>query len=1236
MRYLINCFIFLLFLSGGIFAAQKIVLPESETGPMTLNFIQGYSFDPLKETPSLPPHLVISSYEGKFGYYIIQFPGPIREEWKRDIIRIGGKFLDYIHRYAFLVRLPNDQLERVRELPQVRWVGLYQPVYKIFPYLDKSPGVKPYIVGFFYDEDEKEILKKLEELGATNIITDFNFQNKSVKVEIDGTKVDEIAKIPGVYWIEHYIPITPDNVDMQWVDQTGWRSTAPPPSDTLVARRIWGQGLTGQGIIVSITDTPMWLGHDLFRDPNVSSPDTTHRKVIAYTGAQGSDAHGTHTTGTLCGDDGYVGGTSYYDGLAKHARVYFQNYTQFPNWDMNTWLIGPYNGVGRFKARNHSMSLSRKDSFSTYVWTDRSLDQFVWNHKDFLHCNSMGNYNLQPTMGHPPVAKNLISVGSCNNGTGANQLSSFTSIGPTLDGRRKPTLVSPGANLYSAGTSGPSSYVSMSGTSMATPNMTAATALIRQYFVDGYYPSGTRNPSDAFSPSAALMKAVAIVGADNSINYEVPSNYVGWGRINLDSSLYFAGDAKKLWVKDDTVGLQTGDSAMFEIEVTESSEPFRVALVWSDYPGTPYSYPILINNLDLTVIDPAGTEYKGSVYSGGQSVPGGSYDTLNVEECVRRNSPMTGRWKIKVKARNVPQGPQPFALAVTGAIRERPPSGIRHQRCLINDNPPNGNGDGIVNPGESIEMPTWVMNYNTYPVLGVKTWLRLTPPDPNITITDSFKRFPRIEPQDSAFTGSDGFNFSVSPSCTNNYRIPFTFVFRDTLDSIWQSGFSIYVGTPVLFPQGLLVWDSPPGGNGNGRIDPGEYASLAVGVKNSGLGHGYQVTAILKSADTRFTILDSFGRYDTILKDSVKFNLFDKFRVYAQPNIPREFPVPCTLKIFSENWIFIRPFTIVIGEVTIADPIPDGPRTPPRYWAYDDIDTLYTERPRFNWIELRNRGTQLPITSDDQTIRIPLPFVFKYYGIRYTDSLSVCSNGWISPIRTTSAVYTNQPLPDPTSANPSAMICPNWDDLYPPYGNRIWYLYEPDSHRFILEWDSVHYYSPNTQWDKFEIIVYDTTIQTATGDNEIIFQYLTANNYTSNTVGIEDETNQIGINAVYNNTYDRRCAPLAPGRAIKITTDEPIVGISEPATVKKIAPRFLVNTISRDKVAFMLSIPSEARIEIYSITGRKVRSFKVSPQEREITWFGEDESGKRVPNGIYIVRLVGKDLKERTKIIYLR
>lgn len=47
---------------------------------------------------------------------------------------------------------------------------------------------------------------------------------------------------------------------------------------------------------------------------------------------------------------------------------------------------------------------------------------------------------------------------------------------------------------------------------MATPVVAGSAALVRQYFMDGYYPSGTKTQDDAFTPSSALIKAVMISG----------------------------------------------------------------------------------------------------------------------------------------------------------------------------------------------------------------------------------------------------------------------------------------------------------------------------------------------------------------------------------------------------------------------------------------------------------------------------------------------------------------------------------------------------------------------------------------------------------------------------------------------------------------------------------------------------------------------------------------------------
>jgi hypothetical protein len=653
-------------MSTAAFSLPKISLPVSETGPMTINLVQGYSFDPLEQLPEMPQNLSAPGFAVDYSYCMIQFPGPIRPEWKRAVERHGAELLWYVPRYTFVARVPTAAIGTIAALPEVRWLGVDQPAYKLCPGLEQAEGRQTLIVVFHYQENAQALLGELSALGATNMLTEFNAWNKSVKLDVDAARIPAIARLNGVYWIEPYSAMTPDNVDVQWVNQHGYSA-----SDT--TRTIWHKGVYGRGMLVGITDLPMNIAHDQFRDTVSNTPGPNHRKVIAYRGSQGSEEHGTHTTCTLCGSDEEVGGTSPNDGLAKGARVFFQNYYSFSSgWDMNTWLSGPDSGldvtVDSLRALNHSMSLSRKDSFNTYVFTDMTADQFIWGHRKFMHCNSMGNYGTNQ-MGHPAIAKNIISTGGTEPGTQCREFYTTSSRGPTTDGRRKPQLVSPADNIVSALYSNPSGYEPLSGTSMATPNMTAAMALIRNYFQLGYYPTGDTLTGVKMGISAALNKAVGIVGADNDISgYTVPDNNVGWGRVDLDSSLYFAGDTSMLWVMDDTIGLETGDSVLIPIDVTSADKPFRVTLCWTDYPGTMRASYICVNDLDLTVYSPSGTPYKGNVYSGGQSATGGANDSLNVEECTRINSPEVGSWSIVVKARNVPQGPQPFALAAIGVL----------------------------------------------------------------------------------------------------------------------------------------------------------------------------------------------------------------------------------------------------------------------------------------------------------------------------------------------------------------------------------------------------------------------------------------------------------------------------------------------------------------------------------------------------------------------------------------
>ena len=94
-----------------------------------------------------------------------------------------------------------------------------------------------------------------------------------------------------------------------------------------------------------------------------------------------------------------------------------------------------------------------------------------------------------------------------------DSLSSFSSRGPTKDGRIKPDVLAPGESIRSSRSDGlahslncgPSALLSMEGTSMATPITAGAAAMVRQYFVQGYYPTGLPVAANSLDPTAALV-----------------------------------------------------------------------------------------------------------------------------------------------------------------------------------------------------------------------------------------------------------------------------------------------------------------------------------------------------------------------------------------------------------------------------------------------------------------------------------------------------------------------------------------------------------------------------------------------------------------------------------------------------------------------------------------------------------------------------------------------------------
>ena len=425
------------------------------------------------------------------------------------------------------------------------------------------------------------------------------------------------------------------------------------------------------------------------------------------------------------------------------------------------------------------------------------------------------------------------------------------------------------------------------------------------------------------------------------------------------------------------------------------------------------------------------------------------------------------------------------------------------------------------------------------------------------------------------------------------------------------------------------------GGNNNQRLDPGESANLLVTLRNVGLDAG-NVNAKLHSTCPYVEILDSLGFYGNIGAGDTALNSADPFALSARPETPHGTKATFSIALSYDGKAYAdtESFKLTVGDLTCL-PIPDNQR---RYWAYDDTDAD-PQHPTYNWAEIRDIGTQL-VLGDDQTVTIPLPFTFKYYGNKYSN-LSICTNGWLAAGTTTLTDNLNFPLPDPHG--PPAMLAPNWDDLFADSSHAIWYYHDVTNHRFIVEYDSLVYYGGGSRRDKFEVIIYDSTVLTPTGDNVILFQYRTANGFHSSTVGIEDTAQAVGIQHLYDRVYDQYAAPLGPGRAIKFTTTAP-VRIEEPTVERHDRTKHFLTAspnpmIQSSRISFSVGHAGSVSLKVFDVRGRRVRTLVKGPTRagrHYVAWNGVDDQGHKLGNGVYFITLDTPSEKASIKMILIR
>ena len=133
----------------------------------------------------------------------------------------------------------------------------------------------------------------------------------------------------------------------------------------------------------------------------------------------------------------------------------------------------------------------------------------------------------------------------------------------------------------------------------------------------------------------------------------VPNNDEGWGRINLANIITTNSDTAPRFYQylDQTVLLTNGQVYAQHIFVEGADQPLKITLAYTDVPGFPGAIPALVNDLDLEVVGPDGTLYRGNQFGAGESVPNCPFpDKLNNVEGVYLSQPAPGDYLVRVRA----------------------------------------------------------------------------------------------------------------------------------------------------------------------------------------------------------------------------------------------------------------------------------------------------------------------------------------------------------------------------------------------------------------------------------------------------------------------------------------------------------------------------------------------------------------------------------------------------------
>lgn len=332
---------------------------------------------------------------------------------------------------------------------------------------------------------------------------------------------------------------------------------------------------------------------------------------------------------------------------------------------------------------DESISTTKDWKFGFYNTTSGFYDDIAYSAPYYLIVKSAGNDNSDVGDGSKPpdcdpfdciptngVAKNILTVGAVKKLTEEYtdasdvEITSFSSFGPTDDGRIKPDIVAPGQSVFSSTSNSTSAYETLSGTSMATPAVTGTLALLQELH---------KNLNGGSVMKSATLKALAIHTAREAGPSAGPDYMFGWGLLDAKyaAETLIEKDDQNIFIEE--LVLNDGEVVEFNLEPKEDTK-ITATLVWTDPAGpvqTPSLNPttkMLRNDLDITLVDDGGTTqfpWKLDPANPANAATKGDNSLDNIEK-LEFDNPEPRNYKLRVTHKGaLVNEQQEFSLIIT-------------------------------------------------------------------------------------------------------------------------------------------------------------------------------------------------------------------------------------------------------------------------------------------------------------------------------------------------------------------------------------------------------------------------------------------------------------------------------------------------------------------------------------------------------------------------------------------